>query len=352
MGTKTGIEWTDATWNPILGCSRVSEGCRNCYAEAVAGRFGRGEKTVYSGLTQIVNGRSVWTGKIVETMQLLAPLRWRSPKRVFVNSMSDLFHETVTDEQRDKIFAVMALCPQHTFQVLTKRPERMSKYFADGRWHWIKVASEAIARERRLPIDWQAHRSPEFLSNVWLGVSVEDQATADARIPLLLQTPAAKRFLSCEPLLGPIKFWWMDEDACAPRGPAVRTSGGMTPSTPSEPSEGFDDSYVDLDWVIAGGESGPHARPMHPDWARSLREQCVNAGVPFFFKQWGEWRPHHEWIPSEKAPRQIAIDQAGEQVPHHVNPDDVGGQRFQCVGKKAAGALLDGRAWKEFPDAH
>jgi protein gp37 len=163
MGSKTGIEWTDATWNPIIGCSRVSEGCRNCYAEGIAGRFGQGKQTVYSGLTQIVNGRAVWTGKIVETRQLLQPLSWRKPKRVFVNSMSDLFHENVTDEQRDRIFAVMALCPQHTFQVLTKRPERMLRYFELKRengmsmacactaWHVWAMAADAQRIRRNTP---------------------------------------------------------------------------------------------------------------------------------------------------------------------------------------------------------
>ena len=245
MGAKTGIEWTDATWNPIIGCSRVSEGCRNCYAEGIAGRFGQGKQTVYSGLTQIVNGRPVWTGKIVETRQLLQPLIWRQPKRVFVNSMSDLFHESVTDEQRDRIFAVMALCPQHTFQVLTKRPERMLKYFHD-----LNEDVDAIGRAVRVCmwVDTQVLKQipteeqfdalaqvPKGLPNVWLGVSVENQATADERIPLLLQTPAAVRFISAEPLLGPVNLSsirWETEGSGGPAFVDVCNGGPCQDLTP------------------------------------------------------------------------------------------------------------------------
>ena len=158
MGSKTGIEWTDATWNPFLGCSRVSEGCRNCYAEGVAARFRMnksGKETVYSGLTQIVNGHPQWTGKIVETKQLLRPLSWKKPKRIFVNSMSDLFHENVTDEQIDKIFAVMALCPQHAFQVLTKRPERMNRYLSGSLQFRIVLRADEITQGKPTLQKWK-----------------------------------------------------------------------------------------------------------------------------------------------------------------------------------------------------
>lgn len=344
MGAKTGIEWTDATWNPIIGCSRVSEGCRNCYAEGIAGRFGKGKETVYSGLTQIVNGRAVWTGKIAETKQLLQPLSWRKPKRVFVNSMSDLFHENVSDELRDRIFAVMALCPQHIFQVLTKRPERMLEYLrvedratylydeiidmAD--WNHspketvaaVERALEKTGEKQNCGPGWLSEKDsfifmPKIavwpLPNVWLGVSVENQAAADERIPLLLQTPAAVRFISAEPLLGPVELW----RACGAvdavnAAPDLRTALGII-----SPLAG-----KKLEWVICGGESGQHARPMDPDWARSLRDQCTTSGVPFFFKQWGEWGP--------------AGNVDGRPV------------MARC-GKKAAGAMLDGREWKEFP---
>ena len=275
MGAKTGIEWTDATWNPILGCSRVSEGCRNCYAEGIAGRFGGGKETVYSGLTKIVNGRAVWTGQIKETRQLFEPLKWRTPKRVFVNSMSDLFHENMTDEQRDRIFAVMALCPQHTFQVLTKRPERMAAYFSDPGYHteMIGIEAELISRIGRHTPDLKA-RWPLPLFNVWLGVSVENQDAANKRIPALRNVDAAVRFLSCEPLLGPLEF-----SDVTNRSDCVQVLG-------KQARDG-------IDWVICGGESGPGARPMDPAWMRSLRDQCAAASVAFFAKQMGSaFGPH------------------------------------------------------------
>lgn len=335
MGSKTGIEWTDATWNPILGCSRVSEGCRNCYAEAVAARFRvnkSGKETVYSGLTQIVNGHPQWTGKIVETKQLLRPLSWKKPKRIFVNSMSDLFHENVTDEQIDKIFAVMALCREHTFQVLTKRPERMLKYMTGDLAGYrvalaicelIRSGPDLVSHKANTYSDWLEDLYPGVtgfvrarpLPNVWLGVSVENQATADERIPLLLQTPAAVRFVSAEPLLGPV-----DLD----RGFRVREGVKQDALYGSE----------GLRWVICGGESGPHARPMHPDWARSLRDQCQTAEVPFFFKQWGEY------LPDNQNPKIISMFQ---------DPPASGAIR---VGKKASGHLLDGKVHQEFPKGH
>ena len=372
MGAKTGIEWTDATWNPILGCSRVSEGCRNCYAESIAGRFGQtdeGKKpTVYDGLTQIVHspqrrgpvagdperktGQAVWTGKIVETKQLLQPLSWRTPKRVFVNSMSDLFHENVTDEQRDRIFAVMALCPQHTFQVLTKRPERMKAYIERNRRSNPNNTSKAFAgailevldewgrATGALPCDF---RWP--LPNVWLGVSVENQAAADERIPLLLQTPAAVRFLSCEPLLGPVS---LEE---------LPSASGIGRYLDALSNAGVDSGAIissKLDWIICGGESGPHARPMHPDWARSLRDQCQAAGVPFFFKQWGEWTP------GENVDRTRGIVETASWFDNRwlLTREDLAADEGHIddepdlyrVGKKAAGALLDGCEWKQFPE--
>jgi protein gp37 len=351
MGSKTGIEWTDATWNPIIGCSRVSEGCRNCYAERHAGRFGGGKETVYSGLTKIVNGLPVWSGAIRETKQLLQPLRWKPGRpiydaktgarvgrdvskslRIFVNSMSDLFHENVTDEMRDRIFAVMALCPQHTFQVLTKRPERMLAYLQQvsdekDMQRWVN----AILELDTLPKPYDAEKVGGLieqmewpLPNVWLGVSVENQAAADERIPLLLQTPAAKRFLSCEPLLGSVLLRYLH--SVAHDGLEVDAlSGFQFPEGCNEPR-----LCEQIDWVICGGESGPGARAMHPDWARGLRDQCQATGVPFFFKQWGEYEP-------------VSDDSAGPHVA------EIGGQKYLKCGKKAAGSLLDGVEWKEVP---
>lgn len=303
--TETGIEWTDATWNPIRGCSRVSEGCRNCYAERVAARFS-GPGMPYEGLAR--DGR--WTGKVRLIEELMeAPRRWKRPRRVFVNSMSDLFHEDLDAATIGRIFNVMALAPQHTFQVLTKRPERMRQ-----------VVGEYV--------ETFLHGTP--LQNVWLGVSVEDQKTADERIPLLLQTPSAVRFVSAEPLLGPVdvkrfmdgSFTHTDDDDCA----TVRTK---LPPVTWRPLYG-------IDWVIVGGESGPEARPMHPAWALSLRDQCQAAGVSFFFKQWGEWAD----CPRGGLSARIKIVQ---------DPATGAVARMARVGKRATGRLLAGREWNEFP---
>lgn len=246
------IEWTEQTWNPIAGCSKVSEGCRNCYAEKMAKRLVAMGVDKYAGT---VDERGLWTGEILlDEQKLNEPLSRKKPTRYFVNSMSDLFHENVSSETIGRIFNIMVKAHWHTFQILTKRPKRM------------QAAVTAYYDTFNLPV--------LRYDNIWLGVSVENQETADERIPLLIQTPAAVRFISAEPLLGPI----------------------ILPSLKS------------LSWVIAGGESGPCARPMDPDWARSLRDECQTAGVPFFFKQWGG------------------------------------------ANKKAAGRLLDGRVWDEIPE--
>ena len=321
MGDKTGIQWTDATWNPIRGCSRVSEGCRNCYAEKVAKRF-NGPGMPYDGL---IARTGQWNGKITIADNLIdRPLRWKKPRRIFVNSMSDLFHENVPDSVIDKVFAVMALSKKHTFQILTKRPERMLAYCKTlGRHHSydrVSIAAKEIRKSKGF--FWSLDNNAGWhLPNVWLGVSVEDQATADERIPLLLQTPSAVRWISAEPLLGPI-----DLDAMS------RTPG----ADPDEVTE-VDDEYGPplsgvggIDWVVVGGESGPGARPMHLDWARSLRDQCQAADVPFFFKQWGEFAPN--WF----------CDDDGKY--------DGGPIWMDRVGKKSAGRLLDGREHNEYPE--
>ncbi len=199
MSDKTGIAWTNATWNPVTGCTKVSQGCKHCYAEREWARLSANPKaTAYFGLA--------FTDVACHEDRLDQPLRWEKPRLIFVNSMSDLFHEAVPDDFIDKVFAVMALAEQHVFQVLTKRPERMWRWFDpehDNREHAVGQAMREIAASRGsndagLP-EWP-------LPNVWLGVSIEDQATADARIPLLLQTPAAVRWVSAEPLLGPIEI--------------------------------------------------------------------------------------------------------------------------------------------------
>lgn len=275
MSDKTGIAWTDATWNPLRGCSRVSEGCRNCYAEGVASRFS-GEGMPYHGLAK--DGR--WTGEVrLVPEKLDQPLRWKKPRRIFVNSMSDLFHEQVSNETIDRVFAVMALVPQHTFQVLTKRPERMLRYLSGRLVNRCKAAVdvpiEGVAALRS-DIRCEMVRLGPYkgmegwpLPNVHLGVSVEDQATADARIPVLLDTPAAVRFVSYEPALGPVDF-----RCCSWCGHFGAHDCGASPA-------------VGLDWIIVGGESGPRARPCDVAWIRSTVKLCRAEGVSVFVKQLG-----------------------------------------------------------------
>jgi len=331
----TSIEWTDRTWNPTRGCSRVSEGCRNCYAERIAARFSdedledpincdpplceldpplSDKRTgVFYGFAIRTPSGPRWTGKVelIES-KLSEPLHWKKPQRVFVNSMSDLFHEALPDDAIDRVFAIMALCPHITFQVLTKRPERMLKWFTPDwdapreTWERVRVRTALVKTKMSEEWDWP-------LSNVWLGVSVEDQATADVRIPLLLQTPAAIRFVSYEPALGTVDFAEFFK---------------RSPRCPTEACIALDEcaclTRTGLDWIIAGGESGPGARPPHLDWFRQVRDQCIAADVAFFFKQWGEYfpRPGEAWM---------------------------GDLHMERIGKKKAGALLDGREWKQFP---
>jgi protein gp37 len=302
--SKTSIEWTDVTWNPTRGCSRVSEGCRNCYAERIAARFSgdsdeavmEGERShlarvpIFEGFAARSSSGPRWTGKVeLIEEKLLEPLHWKTPRRVFVNSMSDLFHEALPSEAIDRVFAVMALCFQHTFQVLTKRPERMFIWFK-GNEPYDRFGRVESHMGDGTPKDWP-------LPNVWLGVSVEDQKTADKRIPLLLQTPAAVRFVSYEPALGPVDFTdWIGKE---------------------------------LDWVIVGGESGPGARPANGQWFLNVEDQCRSANVPFFFKQWGEFLS------------------CGETAKNAIRTDWGFVQR---VGRKAAGRLLYGREWSDFPE--
>lgn len=329
---STAIEWTQETWNPLAGCTPVSEGCRNCYAakEAVRLAGNPNEKIAakYAGTAEMrgagTRRRAVFTGRVnLDESALTKPLRWRMPRRVFVNSMSDLFHEAVPEDYVAAVVAVMAACPQHTFQVLTKRPERMAAFFS----RWAMGSCWMEARDRGVPLvldDFGALFWP--LPNVWLGTSVEDQRAADERIPHLLATPAAVRFLSCEPLLGPVEF----SDVTG-RSDCVAALGKP--------------ALDGIHWVIAGGESGPGARPMHPDWARSLRDQCQAAGVPFFFKQWGEYLAVTGGSREERHEREVELQLAG--VGSHLWADQAMAYR---VGKKAAGRKLDGRTWDEFPE--
>lgn len=303
MAQLTQIEWTDMVWNFLRGCRRVSEGCTNCYAERQAIRHA-GPGGSYEGLVKSTPNGPRWTGKLSYHEDiLLAPLRRKKPTKYFVNSMSDLFYQEVTDEMLDKAFAVMSLTPQHTYQILTKRPERAYEYLANrGSWPLLTMMESLMSKEERAngprsrtafakrlggvelsEIDWP-------LRNVWLGVSCEDQKTADKRIPLLLKTPAAVRWVSAEPLLGPIDFhvWLPDE-----------WSGGARQDAP------YGDTPP-LDWIVVGGESGPHSRPFDVAWATEIVRQCKSTDVPVFVKQIGA-KPYNSGGDPWKSPGSIVV---------------------------------------------
>lgn len=303
MGDKTGIEWTDATWNAVRGCTRVSEGCRNCYAETVAHRFS-GEGQPYEGL--IKKGR--WNGQVKFVREhLLDPLRWKRPRKVFVNSMSDVFHEGFTNEQIAAQFAVMCAAPRHSFQVLTKRPARMREFFlwlteGDDPDEMLMCSLDQILERGemddvqlkaldRIIFPEEGWASAYCAPHIMIGVSIEDQRAADERLPYMAWLSSEfgfQTFVSCEPLLGAVELG----------------------------------AYAEiLDWVIVGGESGAGARPMRPEWARALRDECHEADTPFFFKQWGQWAPG-----------------AGGELVRHAHKGD-------------AGALLDGAECRAWPAA-
>lgn len=331
MANKSHIEWTDATWSPVTGCTKVSDGCKNCYAA-------REVETRWSK-----NPRSVWYGRPFTDVQchdgqLGVPLHWRKPRRIFVCPRADLFHESVPDAFIDKVFAVMALAPQHTFQVLTKRAARMQIYSQRFTQHINDVQRTIMqwgdSGGRSWPFPsirmprWEFFNNAAVttfspLRNVHIGVSVEHQAAADERIPLLLETPAAVRWVSAEPLLGPVNIekWLRPRQRANPDG-----YGGDLPV-------GWTTDFTRLDWIVAGGESGPKARPMHPNWVRSLRDQCQAAGVPFLFKQWGEWAPYDRGRVDSEA----LASPGGLDIP------------LARFGKRAAGRLLDGVLHDDYP---
>ena len=379
MGDKTGISWTDATWNPIAGCSIVSPACTNCYAMAMAARIERMGNLRYAGLTQPSKAGPVWTGKIVHAPDyaLHMPLRWKKPRRIFVNSMSDLFHEAVEDWKIAEIYGIMIAAHHlrgHTFQWLTKRSPRARKLLNDaGFWdeandfatdHFLERCDPLNRRkdDARATCDDYSPTNPP--PGIWAGATAEDATRFGERVPDLRATPAVRHFISYEPALGPL-------DGCDVAG---------------------------LDWIIAGGESGPNARPSHPDWFRSLRDQCAKAGVPFFFKQWGEWGeptddlgrldwPYHKdydrthWFDARTCARPIetgwddkyhhgysrALDPGVNlwETPEYLDqvarcPQGSCRATGKCqgnesraavtrVGKRRAGSLLDGVEHKAFP---
>lgn len=325
MSTK--IEWADMTINPVVGCSHCSPGCDHCYAERFAARMAKHPKTAkkYSG---VVDEKGKWTGVIDFDVSCLVKLP-RKPKRIFVGSMCDLFHDSVMDNHLEQIMGHLGLTrdnAHHTFMLLTKRPERMRDFFTR----------------------WEPYRK---VTNVWLGVTVCNQAEADEKIPVLLQTPAAVRFVSVEPCLGPVDLGhlsWTDIIGSTAEKNAL-TGKTWIQGNCGESSQTLQGNR--LDWVICGGETGPGARPMHPDWVRSLRDQCQSAGVPFFFKGWGEWAPIG-WVHADSKfdlPH-IVISQDGRVVQSRKDLAPSHNSELRRVGKRRAGRLLDGRTCDEFPE--
>lgn len=381
----TKIEWADETWNPVLGCRKVSPGCEVCYAITQAHiRAGNPHPQIaaaFSGLTRRTADGVDWTGHVnLLPERLDQPAHWRKPRRVFVNSLGDLFHPGVPDEFIARVWQTMARCPQHQFLILTKQQARMKSW---------------VSRCKQSPAGWITHDGtdpagaydgtgvvvghpyePEHvvtgkrggnrrvipanggwpLLNVWLGVSVEDQHWAEIRIPALLSTPAAVRFLSCEPLLGPVDLSMCDWTPPGMEGwPGVHNPlmGEWWPCEAGDYAKEYEGRVTDqprIDWVIAGGESGPKARPMHPAWPRSLRDQCTDAEIPFFFKQWGQYSPYvpvtaagtgwerpHVWVDR-------TTGQTVEDEPHTGS-----WQTMYRVGKGRAGRDLGDGIWDEYP---
>ena len=392
MAQTSNIEWTQATWNPIAGCSIVSPGCTNCYAMKMAARHeamsaANGRVSPYAGLTKKTKAGAVWNGemRLVESA-LALPLTWRKPRTIFVNSMSDLFAEGVPFEWVDHVFGVMALASWHTYQILTKRPDRMREYMRRRRGLLARHMVDAYLMQpdqlkknaRAINVAWPVESVGDLLNpddirmrhwplpNVWLGVSAEDQTRWDMRVPELLWTPAAKRFVSIEPMLGPIEtdtIEVMDGDAevypLAGTEDCIDEDGEARSAIPP------------LDWIIVGGESGPGARPMHPDWIRKIRDACSTEGVAFFFKQWGAFKeafhdhdgPKIDVVDADGdaadaimalfAGREtVFVSAAGQAVrSHHLNLPEGGAWRLMVKAPKGGnGRLLDGVEHNSMPE--
>lgn len=334
MGDKTDIEWCDATWNVTRGCSRKSAGCKHCYAENFAARFA-GPGMPYEGVAEMRNGVAHWTGKIkFIPSKLKDPFLWKNPRSIFVDSMSDIFHDGVQVDWMDKTMAVMALADWHTFMILTRHDANMRAYFRDPDMP-ARVRTQILNAPTTSPI-YQFRDAAALirgaqaisagpLPNLWLGVSVENQDTSDERIPTLLDTPAAKRFVSYEPALGPVDF----------RRIAPTDSGYLNALSSS--------IGPNLDAIIYGGESGNGAMAADPDWPRQTRDQCADTGTVFYFKQHGAWLPvtvandNKSWSADDGGP----VGRFGKFLTRPVA--HFHGRCFVNVGKKAAGALLDGR---------
>jgi protein gp37 len=360
MGDKSAIEWTrgddgvaGATWNPIRARHRVtgkvgwfcihkSAGCKHCYAEAMNKWRGNGAPYTAPALKDVEI--------FLNEDTLTDPLHWKAPRKIFVCSMTDLFGEFVPDEFIERVVGIIGSAPRHTFQVLTKRSERMRDWFTKRVNHGWSDQPPIVYEQTGFP--------PR---NLWCGVSVEDQATADERIWHLLHVPAAVRFVSYEPALAGVDFTRLDytahlrefmRRAVGDDGAASVTGPAWINALSGEWSDGEDGGTEKdrrLSWLITGGESGSEARPPHPDWFRVARDHCIAAGIPFFFKQWGEWAPHpHPPFRGTNTGGGLFVLPSG----HLGNQGDYwdgAAAAMDRVGKKAAGRTLDGREWSEFP---
>jgi len=315
MADGSHIEWTDATWNPITGCSLESPGCTNCYAMRLAGTR-LSDHPSRANLTREVNGNHIWTGEVrFNEYWLYQPIRWSKPRMIFVCAHGDLFHENVPLEWIVSVFAVMIAAPQHTYQVLTKRSSRMREvvqylYETEEGSDALCEAIESFAPETDLDFTVPP-------KHIWMGVSAEDQTRWDERVANLRETPAAVRWVSAEPLLGLIRD---------------------------------DQGLQGIDWIVTGGESSPRARPMHPDWARILRDQCAAADVPHLFKQWGEWMPI-DYIDGWADDFDYRFGDGSGRTLGQVKPcaDLTDDERYARIGKKSAGRLLDGIEHNGYP---
>lgn len=348
MGENSKIEWCDNTFNPWIGCSKVSAGCANCYAETLMDKiwnkveWGKGKER-----------------KLTSAANWKLPIKWNKEaakegirKKVFCASLADVFDLEVSDDWRNQLMDLIYRTPNLDWLLLTKRPENALRYFSHisslsgvDNWHSTQLFSHNLSEQQK---ENNLQRVFSHFKNIWIGTSVENQKAANERIPILLQIPAAKRFLSMEPLLSAIDFY------------------GTSAFMPNENHPWRNCKILTgIDWVIVGGESGHNARPMHPEWARAIRDQCVMTNVKFLFKQWGEWAPRSgvltgggiNWVEIDpqckKYPDVIRLGEHGLNTRYSENCNDTMGEEIfmQKVGKKNTGRLLDGREWNEMPEA-
>lgn len=376
MGSN--IEWTEETWNPVVGCDKVSPGCKYCYAIRMAWRLAHigHSKEKYKGLVvKNENGQLNWTGKVNYDPRMLAKyIGTKTPKTVFPNSMGDIFHEELSVVTIAEIFAAMWLTPHVTYQLLTKREKRMEMIMNSEEFMIeLHKAANRLHDQYIKPLESELYFYGEVapghsMPNVQIGVSVENQEAADQRIPPLINTPAAIRWISMEPLLGPVDISKYNMFSYCPEENGTIDSGCRGCKGDSK---GDCQAIIrsPIDWVVVGGESGKDARPMHPEWARSLRDQCAAAKIPFFFKQWGVW--HTRWFHAgkkefdfkfydsylqftqkdwvQKGDACISIDgtrcKIGKDFMNCAYPVAI----MQKVGKKKAGRLLDGKLHDDYP---